>query len=214
MANINRPYGFLPIQSATGASPNFEMAQAAIATTNTTAIFRGDPVVRLATGFIGQWVAGQLASNMVGIFWGCSYLSTALGKVIQNNFWPGADVAAAAQGTLVANIIPVNSATAPLFRVQSNATGIAFADIGLNYDVTIGTGNTRDGSSGAVLDVATGAVTGTLPFKVEGLYGGLPGFGGFMGIQPGTDGPYSGSALGAFNWVVVRANVPGAATGI
>jgi hypothetical protein len=215
MANLNRPFGFLPIQSATGASPNFEMMQAPIAFNDTTAIFRGDPVKKLATGFIAQWTAGTAVSQLAGIFWGCTYLSTAYGKQIQNNFWPGSDVASGAQGTLVANIIPCTGAIAPLFRVQSNSTGIAFADIGLNYDVTIGTGNTRDGSSGAVLDVATGATTATLPFRVEGLYGGLPGAGGFMGIQPGDSGPYSGSATGGFNWVVVRANVMGGgATGI
>ena len=36
-----------------------------------------------------------------------------------------------------------------------------------------------------------------------------PGAGGRGGIQPGSTGPYTGSATGAYNRVIVRANVYG-----
>ena len=135
------------------------------------------------------------------------------GKLVANNFWPGNDVASTAQTSIVADIIPCTGSASPTFIAQSDSTGVAFADIGQTCDVTLGTGSAFTGQSGAYLSNL--GTTATLPFRIVGLYGGLPGAGGFMGVQPGSGGPYSGSATGAYNWVIVRANVTGAgATGI
>ncbi len=79
--------------------------------------------------------------------------------------------------------------------------------------MALGTGSTLTGQSAAYLDVSTMTTTATLPFRIVQLYGGLPGAGGFMGVQPSTTNPYGGSATGAYNWVVVRANTLGA-TGV
>lgn len=216
MANTNFPFGLRPFQSAIGAASNFENAQANILYSDTTKIFRGDPVMMGAGGYVTQWTAGTAVSQLWGIFWGCSYLSTSQGKVTNNPIWPGADVASTAQSTIVANIIPCTGSASPLLVVQSDATGVAFADIGANIDIVVGTGNTLTGWSGAYLNAtSTINTTATLPFRIKGLYGGLPGAGGYMGLAPGTAGPYSGTATGAYNWVVVQANVTGAgATGI
>lgn len=215
MANVNAPYGFMPIQSAVGAASNFEMVQAQIAYNDTTPIYRGDPVKLLNTGYISQWTAATAVSQLYGIFWGVSYLSSSQGKVVPNNFWPGADVASTAQTSIVANIIPCTGSASPLFRVQSDSTGTAFADIGHNVDVALGTGSALNGQSGAYINMGTSGVTATLPFRIVQLYGGLPGAGGFQGVQPSATNPYGGSATGAYNWVIVRANVTGAgATGI
>lgn len=213
MANLNAPFGFRPIQSAIGAASNYEMIQGQIAYNDTTPIYRGDPVKILSTGYCTQWTNGTAVSQLWGIFWGVHYLSTSQGKVVANNFWPGNDVASTAQSSIVADIIPCTGSASPRFIVQSDSTGVAFADIGQNCDVTLGTGSAYNGQSGAYISGL--GTTATLPFRIEGLYGGLPGAGGFMGVQPGSGGPYSGSATGAYNWVIVRANVTGAgATGI
>lgn len=221
MANVFAPYGFLPVTSATGAPSNYEMASGVIAYNDTTKIFRGDPVKLLSTGFISQWTAGTAVSQLAGIFWGCTYLSSAQGKQVESQYWPGADVASTNQGTINAWIIPCTGAAAPTFRVQAanssttDTTGIAFADIGQTIDVALGAGNTFNGQSTAYIDLNTINTTATLPFRVVSLFGGGLGQGGVGGIQPGTNGPYAGSATGAFNWVIVRANVSGAgATGI
>lgn len=207
MANVNAPYGLFPIQSARGAASNYENIQAQIAYDNNTKIYRGDPVMRLNTGYIAQWTATTAVSQLIGIFWGVSYLDQNIGKVQQNFFWPGSNVVAStAQNTIVANIIPCTGTAAPLFRIQSDSTGVAFADIGLNADVALGTGSTFNGQSGAYLNVSTLSTTNTLPFRVVGLFGGLPGAGGFMGVQPSSTNPYGGSATGAYNWVIVQAN--------
>ena len=216
MANVNAPFGFKPIQSAVGAASNFEMVQGQILYSDTTKIFRGDPVKYTDTtgAYITQWTASTPVSQLVGIFWGCTYLSTAQGKVVQSQIWPGADVASTAQDTIVANIVPCTGSASPLLLVQSDSTGVAFADIGSNMDSAAAVGSTFTGQSAMFLAV-TPATTATLPWRVVCLYGGKPGAGGFMGIQPSTTNPYGGSATGAYNWVIVRANVVGAgATGL
>lgn len=215
MANVNAPFGLRQQQSATGAGSNFEMIYRQVAYNDTTKIFTGDPVKQVDTGYVAQWTAATEVSQMIGIFAGCEYLSSATGKMQSSPFWPGADVASTAQNTIIAKIIPCNLAIPSRFIVQSDATGCAFADIGLNVDLALGTGNTTTGISGAYINMGTKAATATLPFRIVGLYGGLPGAGGAGGVQPGSTGPYSGSPTGAYNWVIVMANVSGAgSTGI
>ncbi len=215
MANNNAPFGFSQQQGAVGAPSNFEMINMPIAYNDSTKIYTGDPVKRLNTGYIAQWTASTAVSQLAGIFAGCEYLSSSQGKMVSSPYWPGADVASTAQSTIIAKIIPCNLAIPPKFLVQSDSTGIAFADIGQNVDVAIGTGSTLTGKSGAYLDAGTLGVTATLPFRIVGLYGGAWGAGGVGGIQPGSTGPYNGSATGAYNWVIVQANVSGAgSTGI
>lgn len=205
MANVNAPYGMLPFQSAVGSASNFEHVQKQIAYNDTTKIYRGDPVKLLNTGYIVQWSAATDAKYFAGVFWGCTYLSSSRGKMVQSQFWPGADVASTAQESIVAQVIPAGmGAASGLFRIQSDATGIAFADINLNAEITVGTGNTLNGQSGAYLSGP--AATATLPVTIVGLYGGAPGAGGFMGVQPSSTNPYGGSATGAYNWVIVRPN--------
>lgn len=213
MANVNAPFGLKPLTSATGAASNYEMRKANIAYNNTTKIYRGDPVKLLSTGYIAQWTAATAVSQLWGIFWGCEYLSSAQGKKVFSQFWPGADVASTAQETIVASIIPCNQAASGTFLAQSDATGVAFADIGQNIDVALGTGNTLTGQSGAYLDVSTINTTATLPFRIMGLAGGSLGAGGMGIIQPSSTNPYGGSATGAYNWVIVAANNTGS-TGI
>jgi len=205
MANINAPFGLRQQTSAVGAPSNFQMIPKNIAYNDTTKIFTGDPIKVLDTGYIAQWAAADGIAKLAGIFDGVEYLSTAQGKMTSSNFWPGADVASTAQSTIVAKIIPVTPGS--VFLVQSDGTGVAFTDIGLNAEITIGTGNVQTGQSGAYLSGV--ANTATLPFRIIGLYGGLPGAGGALGIQPGTNGPYSGSATGAYNWVLVQPNLSG-----
>lgn len=212
MANINAPFGLLPMEGALGSPPVYPLVQANIAYNNSTPIYRGDLVDLLPTGYIRQWVAStSVVAQLRGVFMGVEYLSTAQGKMVSNSYWPGNDVASTAQNTIVAKIIPLGAGAVPMFfRVQSDATGVTFADIGANVEFTQGTGNAITGQSGGYISGI--ATTDTLPLKIYGLYGGLPGAGGRMGIQPGSTGPYSGSATGAYAWAVVVANTTGTGT--
>lgn len=216
MANANNPFGLMPLgNQATGAPSNFEHTTGVIAYNDSTKIYRGDPVKKLSTGFIAQWTATTAVSQLAGIFWGCEYLSSSQGKKVYSAYWPGADVASTAQDTLVAFILPCNLAVPGTFIIQSDSTGVAFADIGANFDVALGTGNTLTGKSGCYLDVSTINTTATLPFRLVGLAGAAVGAGGRGVVFPSSTSPYGGSATGAYNWAIVQANVSGAgSTGI
>jgi hypothetical protein len=211
MSNINAPFGLWPMEGPQGAAPNYQLTQANIAYDNSTKIFTGDLVDILPTGYIRQWIAStSVVAQVRGVFMGCEYLSSSQGKMVSSPYWPGADVASTAQNTIVAKVLPLGTGAPLFFRVQSDATGVTFADIGANVEFTQGTGNTLTGRSGGYISGI--ATTATLPLKIYGLYGGLPGAGGRMGIQPGTNGPYSGSATGAYAWAVVVANTTGTGT--
>jgi hypothetical protein len=194
MANVNAPFGFRHVGLVGGVAPNFGLITRKIASNNATKIYQNDPVQMLATGYVAQWAAAVAVSQLVGVFQGCHYLSTSRGGIVWSPYWPGAD----ATGDVTAYLQPCAGAAPATFLVQSSGTAIGFADIGANADVTIGTGSTLTGISGATLNQATLAVTATLPFRVVGLY---------EGVGNGSD------VTTSFNWVIVAANVYGS-TGI
>lgn len=194
MANTLAPFGFRHVGLWGGTSPNFGMVTRKIAYGDTTKIYFGDPVKSLSTGYVAQWTASTAVSQLAGVFVGCYYLSTGQAKIVWSPFWPGADCAVDA----FAQLVPCNLAPAPTFLVQSSGTVLTLADIGANADVSVGTGSTRTGISGATLDQATLNTTATLPFRVMALYD---------GVGNGSD------ATTSYNWVIVAANVTGS-TGV
>ena len=182
MANTNAPFGFRQY-SGTGSAPTYEQVAMTIASNNTTAVYFGDPVVPLNTGYITQ--ASSNSVQIAGIFVGCKYLSTSQKRTVWSNYWPGSDASSAVEAYVV------NDPNAK-FVAQSDATGVAFADINANIGFAIGTGNSATGISGAYLDTSTLNTTHTLPFRVVALVQNPPG-------SAGTD-------AGAYNWAVVAFN--------
>ena len=196
MSNTFAPFGFSQVGGNAGAAPNFEQASYPIVYNDANKIYTGDPVKILSTGYIAAWTAGTEVSQLFGIFAGCQYLSTSQSRVVWSPYWPGADVASGAQSSVVGYVVPVSPGSAPRFLVQtgdSSTTAVAVtqADVGQNYDVAMGTGNTLNGRSGAYLYISTAATTATLPFRLIGLY---------HGVGNGSD------ATTANNWVIVSAN--------
>lgn len=196
MANTLAPFGFRQTGVYGGVAPNFGMITRTIDKDDNTKVFFGDPVKSLSTGYVAQWTAGTAVSQLAGIFVGCKYLSTAQGRIVWSQYWPGADAAADVEAYLA----PCNLSVPPTFVVQSSGTAITLADIGANADVSIGTGSTVTGVSGATLDQASIGVEATKPFRIVDLY---------RGVGNGAD------AASSYNWVLVAANVAGAgSTGI
>lgn len=200
MANTNAPFGFkYDGVAGGGAAPTVSMITRPILYTDTTKIFHGDPVINAASansnsalGYICQWAATPTTGNIAGIFNGCRYLSLSQGKVVYSPFWPGGD---AASGSVYAEIIPFFPGVPLQFYVQAASGPITAAQVGQNAEISIGTGSTVTGISGASL---TGvATTSTLPWRITGLY---------AGVGPGSD---TGSA---YNWVYVAPNLPGNTT--
>lgn len=181
MANILAPFGFRHIGMKEGAPPTFGMRRRKIALGNTNPIFKGDPVVSLNTGYIAQ--ASSNSTQIAGIFQGCEYLSVSQGRKVRSPYWPGSDASA----DVDCFIIDTGDA---YFLAQSNGSPIVLANVDNNIGFFIATGgaasptagsgqgNTSNGLSGALLDVAgtnsgsSGAIatTATLPFRILRLF--------------------------------------------
>jgi len=181
MPNTNSPFGFRQVKG-TGSVPTFEQNVRYIASGNSTAIFSGDAVIPLTTGYIAQATASTV--RVEGIFVGCKYTSTSQKRTVWSNYWPGSD----ATGDVEAYVIDDPNAQ---FVVQAGATNIGFANIGEYIQLNVGTGNTATGISG--MFVESPATTVTLPFRVVGLVSSPPG-------QNGTD------ITAAYNQVIVGFN--------
>jgi len=191
MANSNAPFGLSTIGVGGGAAPNFELITAKIASNDTQACYHQDPVKLLSTGYVTQWTAGTAASQFFGVLQSVKYFSVSQGKVVSMPYWPGSD----ASGDVTAYLVPVQLAVPPKFIIQSSGSAITQADVGLNGDLSMGTGSTVGGCfSGATINQATLNTTSTFPLRIVGLYEGATG-------APGSD------AASSYNWVIVTANV-------
>jgi hypothetical protein len=194
MANTNTPFGFRQY-TGTGASPTYEQTTltGGIAY-NAGAIYYGDPVIRSSVG-VGTLIQGAGSGStvpLVGIFQGCKYLSTAQKRTVWSNYWPGSDVASAAQFATEAYII--NDPLAQ-FVAQTDSTGFALTDQGANVDFNIGTGTAANGLSGAFL-IHGGATTSTFPFRFLNLVYG----------PPGANGVSTSGTAAAYNYAIVGFN--------
>jgi hypothetical protein len=189
MANTNAPFGFRQY-SGTGSSPTYEQVPMRILYSNSTAIYFGDAVIPLSTGYIGQATASTV--QVAGIFVGCKYLSTSMKRTVWSNYWPGSDVASTAPDI---EAYVVNDPNAK-FLVQAGGTAVGIAAINANIQLNVGTGNAATGISG--MFVETPNTTDTLPFRVVGL----------VTDPPGANGTDYASAYNqiivAFNYVSTR----------
>lgn len=186
MANTNAPFGFRQYQG-TGSAPTYEQVAMTIDKDDTNAVYYGDPVVPLNTGYVGKGTPGT--TQIAGIFYGCKYLSTSQKRVVWSNYWPGSD----ASDDVEAYVVNDPNAKFLAQAGNSSSTGIAFGDINANVQFAYGTGNSSTGISGALIDMAvTPNTTATLPFRVVSLVTQPPG-------GPGTES-------GAYNYAVVAFN--------
>lgn len=186
MSNYLAPRGFVHCGYLEGFAPTYGLRPRKIALANTHQIFHGDAVVSLATGYIDQVSSNTV--QLAGIFSHCEYFSQSQQKKIRSEWWPGSDAVYDVDAYLI-------DAGAALFIGQSNGAPITQANIGNNIGVFTnatanfpggvasptpgsGLGNTTNGFSGMLLDVAgtnfggSGAIntTSTLPFRIYKLW--------------------------------------------
>jgi len=89
MANTQAYFGFTQYQGGAGGAPTFAQSVRRIASSSG-AIYTGDPVmpaVSSANGYIVQASPGS--TTLAGIFVGCKYLNTSLGRTVWSSYWPG-----------------------------------------------------------------------------------------------------------------------------
>lgn len=180
----NAPNGLVPKKKLDGSAWTGKLGNYPIASGYGTSLFKGDPVTILADGTLGIATPG---SALVGVFWGVQYIPSTGGLPVNQQNWVAST---ATLGARVATGFVIDDPDV-LFTVQetngSGAAGtpLALADVGLNANLAIGTGNATTGISGASLNNTTEANTSTLDVNIIEL------------------DPEPGNAVGNFaNWIV------------
>jgi hypothetical protein len=173
MANINGAFGLRPIGKMGQNTNSTGATEYRIASGNTNAIYQGSPVIPLAAGVIdivGADAGGTV--GLLGVFWGCEYVSSVTGEKVFSNYWPGSGADSnhpvkafvyddPAQLFLVATSNVVAAA-----NTEAEVRAAVFA----NANFADGTaGSTVTGLSSATLDLNTIATTNTLNMRVMGV---------------------------------------------
>ena len=173
MANINGAFGLRPIGKMGQNTNSTGATEYRIASTNTNAIYQGSPVIPLAAGVID--IVGAAAGGTVGllgVFWGCEYVSSVTGEKIFSNYWPGSGADSnypvkafvyddPAQLFLIATSNVVAGAD-----TEAEVRAAVFANA--NF-ATATSGSTVTGLSSATLDLNTIATTNTLNLRIMGV---------------------------------------------
>lgn len=175
MANLNAPNGFSPVKQLTGAPFNNQINAYYVPATDGTAIGIGD-VVKLAAGTTFDAPSNQNLKNVTRLTTPAT--DVPVGVVVGFNFNPD-NLMQKGRAANTARIVYVADSPETLFAAQSDATGIAAANIGLNATITVGT---VDAVTGVTNAVVTGpAATATLPLELVG----------FDTTQKNETGPYA-----------------------
>lgn len=160
MANVDRPNGFKPVGTVSGAPWQGSIMKCISDNDN---LFRGDLVIYQDAGYaVGDGavmgvdrMATGTAGNILGVVVGWEPNPTNLGAAYHT--------ASTTYGVYVC--------TAPdvILEAQGDTSAIAAADVGLNYDVAIAAGNTTTGVSNMEVDSSSGVTTAATPLKLIGV---------------------------------------------
>ena len=193
MSNTQSAFGFKHVGFVSGGAPDYQLATRQIASSYTTSIYFGDPVVKVATTkYIGAALDTTTTTIVEGIFQGCMLIPSTGGAPTWSPFYPGA-----AGADVTAYVMNAPNA---LFMAAATNTNIPATAIGENICFSTGTGSTFGGGfSGYTLDQSTISTTNTLPFQIYALFGN-PQNSNFGGVGNGSD------STSAYNWVIVSFN--------
>jgi hypothetical protein len=170
MANSNGAFGLRPIGVVGQAANTTGVTEYRIAAGNTNAIYQGSPVIPLSTGFIdivGAATGGTV--GLLGVFWGCEYVSSTTGEKIYSNSWPGSGadtnhpVTAFVYDNPMQTYVICSDAT---LTNEATARGHVFANA--NFAAAT-SGSSTTGISSAKLGVSTIATTAALQLRIMGV---------------------------------------------
>lgn len=170
MANINGAFGLRPIGVVGSAYNTTGATEYRIAAGNTNTLFQGSPCIPLSTGFIDKVGAAAGGTvGLLGVFWGCEYVSSTTGEKIFSNNWPGSGadtnhpVKAFVYDNPMQTYVICSDGT---LTNESTARGHVFANA--NF-ATGASGSSTTGISSAKLAVGTIAATNTLHLRIMGI---------------------------------------------
>ena len=170
MANTNGAFGLRPIGVVGQAANTTGATEYRIAAGNTNTIFQGSPVIPLSTGFIDKVGAAAGGTvGLVGVFWGCEYVSSTTGETIFSNNWPGSGadtnhpVKAFVYDNPLQSFVICSDAS---LTSEATARGHVFANANFADGAA---GSSTTGISSAKLAVSTIAVTANLNLRIMGF---------------------------------------------
>jgi hypothetical protein len=167
MANTNSPFGFKHLGFAQGgAAATFGLRRVKVAYNYGTALYAGDVVEDLGTGYVGQYGSAG-SGNVIGVVRSFEYLSTSLGRKVWSTYLPTTDHA----NDIDALVIPIQGVPPQLFLVQAYLLPFAITHLGTKVVPTVGTGSAIGGRGKSGMTVTAGSsTTNTYPFRVVDLY--------------------------------------------
>ena len=173
MANVNVAFGLRPL-SKLGANYNSTgTTEYRIASDNSNRIYQGMPVIPLAAGVIDdlQAAAGGTVS-ILGVFYGCEYVSSTTGERIFSNNWPGSGadsnhpVKAFIYDDPMQLFVIAADAGGSSFDTESEIRGAVFSNVQLANG---NSGNNTTGISTATADLDTIADTASHALRIVGI---------------------------------------------
>jgi len=170
MANTNGAFGLRPVGVVGSSSNTNGTTEYRIASTNTNAIYQGSPVIPLAAGVIDRVGAAAGGTvGLVGVFWGCEYVSSTTGEKVFSNYWPGSGADADFPVRAFVYDNPLQT-----FVICSDSTltdeATARTHVFANANFAAGqSGSTTTGISSATLAVGTIAATANLNLRIMGI---------------------------------------------
>jgi hypothetical protein len=178
MANPNTPYGLVPLQSNGSEAWRSSLTCYQIPTTATSAIYVGDPVIKLTgsadvNGINGIKLAAAGTSNLItGVVCGFVGIGAAvLGQPGAASFWGLAGTPGPAYRPASASQVYyalVNDDPKTLYTIQSSGTA-AVTNVGKNANLLSGAGSVYTGWSGWQLNEAQVATTSTYQVNILGV---------------------------------------------
>jgi hypothetical protein len=187
MASTAAPYGLRPVNLIGGQPYAGSTRLIKINNAYAANIFYGQPVSINASGVViaETGTSNVAATGVVGVFVGCTYTDPNLKYKIFKQYWPTGTVATDAFAYVVDDPDVV-------MQVQAD-DAVPQTSLGLNIGFSTFAGDTNTGNSETSADVASAAVTATLPLRIVGF----------------VDGPES--AVGdAYTDLLVKWNMPAA----
>jgi len=174
MANQDTAYGLRPVGLVGSGANSTGVTQYEIASDNANAIFQYSLCVPSSAGVIVR--AGATSGGTtpaLGVLMGVEYVDLTQGKPVWLNYWPGSGAVSVDTNHPVKAFVADNPMQ--IFKVASDAslTDRATAQAAVFANASLGTsaltGSTNTGNSDSALNVASIAVTATLPLRIVGI---------------------------------------------
>ena len=173
MANANGAFGLKPY-GVLGSAPNsVGTTEYRIASSNSNALYQGQPVIPIAAGVIDdlQAAAGGTVS-IVGVFNGCEYVSSTTGETVFSNYWPGSGADSDFPVKAFMYDDPSMLFTIATSDVQSGNDTEAELRTAVFANIQLANGNsgsTTTGKSSATADLNTVATTNSHALRIMGI---------------------------------------------